>query len=103
MAGRAGRRPRLRSEDLRSHREEGLKRGPGSAGLWAAWRIVHRVEHECGVKYHPTQAQAWRILLWPVGPVICLLPIIRLNLSRSISSATVTSYMTLTAARILGQ
>jgi len=62
-AGRAGRRPRLRPEDLRRI-EKGLKRGPEAlgyqTGLWTSWRVAHLIEHECGVKYHPSQA--WRIL-----------------------------------------
>lgn len=62
-AGRAGRRPRLHPEDLRRI-EKGLKRGPEALGyetsLWTSWRVAHLIEHECGVKYHPTQA--WRIL-----------------------------------------
>jgi putative transposase len=62
-AGRAGRRPRLRPEDLRRI-ERGLKRGPQALGyetsLWTSWRVAHLIEHECGVKYHPSQA--WRIL-----------------------------------------
>jgi len=62
-AGRAGRKSRLRPEDLRRI-ELGLKRGPQSLGyetsLWTSWRVAHLIEQECGVKYHPTQA--WRIL-----------------------------------------
>jgi transposase len=62
-AGRAGRRPRLRREDLRRI-ERGLKRGPEALGyetsLWTSWRVAHLIEHECRVKYHPSQA--WRIL-----------------------------------------
>ena len=62
-AGRAGRRPRLRPEDLRRVKK-GLKRGPEVLGyatsLWTSWRVAHLIEHACGVKYHPTQA--WRIL-----------------------------------------
>jgi transposase len=62
-AGRAGRRPRLRPEDLRRI-EKGLKRGPQALGyetsLWTSWRVAHLIERECGVKYHPVQA--WRIL-----------------------------------------
>src|SRR5207248_11542910 len=62
-AGRAGRRPRLRPEDLRRI-ERGLKRGPQARGyetsLWTSWRVAHLIEQECGVKYHPSQA--WRIL-----------------------------------------
>ena len=62
-AGRAGRKPRLRPEDLRRI-ERGLKRGPQARGyetsLWTSWRVAHLIEQECGVKYHPSQA--WRIL-----------------------------------------
>ena len=62
-AGRAGRKPRLRPEDRRRI-ERGLKRGPEALGYgtsrWTSWRVAHLIEHECGVKYHPTQA--WRIL-----------------------------------------
>jgi transposase len=63
QAGRAGRRPRLRPQDLRRI-ECGLKRGPEALGygtsLWTSWRVAHLIEQECGVKYHPSQA--WRIL-----------------------------------------
>jgi len=62
-AGHAGRRPRLRPEDLRRI-EKGLKRGPEAlgyaTGLWTSWRVADLIERECGVKYHPVQA--WRIL-----------------------------------------
>jgi transposase len=62
-AGRAGRRPRLRPEDLR-RMEKALKRGPEAlgyeTGLWTSARVAHLIEQECGVKYHPSQA--WRIL-----------------------------------------
>ena len=62
-AGHAGRRARLRPEDLRRI-ERGLKRGPEALGyetqLWTSWRVAHLIEQECGVKYHPSQA--WRIL-----------------------------------------
>ncbi len=62
-AGRAGRKPRLRPEDLR-RLERGLKRGPEAlgyeTGLWTAWRVAHLIEEECGVRYHASQA--WRIL-----------------------------------------
>ena len=51
-AGRAGRRPRLRPEDLRRI-EQALKRGPQTLGyetsLWTAWRVAHLIDHECGV------------------------------------------------------
>src|SRR5436309_3124414 len=62
-AGRAGRRPRLRPEDLRRI-ERGLKRGPQALGyetsLWTSWRVAHLIEEECGVRYHASQA--WRIV-----------------------------------------
>ena len=62
-AGRAGRKPRLRPEDLRRI-ERGLKRGPEALGyetsLWTSARVAHLIEQECGVKYDPSQA--WRIL-----------------------------------------
>jgi len=62
-AGHAGRRARLRPEDL-GRVERGLKRGPQALGyetsLWTSWRVAHLIEQECGVKYHPSQA--WRIL-----------------------------------------
>ena len=61
--GSAGRKPRLRPEDLRRI-ERGLKRGPEALGyetsLWTSWRVAHLIERECAVKYHPSQA--WRIL-----------------------------------------
>jgi len=62
-AGRAGRKPRLRPEDLRRI-ERSLKRGPQALGyetsLWTSSRVAHLIEYECGVKYDPSQA--WRIL-----------------------------------------
>ena len=62
-AGRAGRRPRLSTADLRRI-EKSLKRGPQALGfetsLWTCWRVAYLIERECGVKYHPSQA--WRIL-----------------------------------------
>jgi transposase len=62
-AGRAGRKPRLKTGDLRRI-EHGLKRGPQALGygtdLWTAGRVAHLIEAECGVRYHPSQA--WRIL-----------------------------------------
>ncbi len=61
--GSAGRKPRLRPEDLRQI-ERGLKRGPQALGyetsLWTSWRVADLIEQECGVKYH--SSQAWRIL-----------------------------------------
>ena len=62
-AGRAGRKPRLRAEDLRRV-ERALQRGPQALGyetnLWTSSRAAHLIEQECGVKYDPSQA--WRIL-----------------------------------------
>ena len=61
--GSAGRKPRLRPEDLRRI-ERGLKRGPEALGydtsLWTSRRVAHLIERECAVKYH--LSQAWRIL-----------------------------------------
>src|SRR5438445_4399940 len=46
-AGRAGRKARLRPEDLRRI-ERGLKRGPEALGyetsLWTSWRVAHLTE-----------------------------------------------------------
>ena len=62
-AGRAGRKARLRPEDLRRI-ERGLKRGPEEQGEEGAGgpsaRVAHLIESECGVQYHP--GHAWRIL-----------------------------------------
>ena len=62
-AGRAGRKPLLKTADLRRI-EHGLKRGPQALGygtdLWTSGRVAHLIEAECGVRYHPSQA--WRIL-----------------------------------------
>jgi transposase len=62
-AGRAGRKPRLSSDD-RKKIEGGLKRGPQALGyetaLWTSARVAHLIEAECGVRYHASQA--WRIL-----------------------------------------
>src|SRR5213594_3244986 len=62
-AGRAGRKARLRREDLRRI-ERGLKRGPQAlgyeSGLWTSARVAHLIEKECRVRYHA--GHAWRIL-----------------------------------------
>src|ERR1019366_981398 len=62
-AGRAGRKPRLSAEQL-NQIERGLKRGPQALGyetsLWTANRVVHLIEQECGVSYHP--GHVWKIL-----------------------------------------
>ena len=59
-AGRAGRKPRLRAEDL-GKIEQGLQRGPETLGyetsLWTTSRVAHLIEQECGVSYHPSQAR----------------------------------------------
>jgi transposase len=62
-AGRAGRKPRLSAEQIKQV-ERGLKRGPQALGyetsLWTANRVVHLIEQECGVSYHP--GHVWKIL-----------------------------------------
>ena len=62
-AGRAGRKPRLKTADLRRI-EHGLKRGPQALGygtdLWTSGRVAHLIEAECGIRYHP--GHVWRIL-----------------------------------------
>src|SRR5271155_3609653 len=62
-AGRAGRKPRLRAEQI-NQLERRLKRGPQALGyetsLWTANRVVHLIEQECGVSYHP--GHVWKIL-----------------------------------------
>jgi transposase len=62
-AGRAGRKPRLKTADLRRI-EQGLKHGPQALGygtdLWTSGRVAHLIEAECGVRYHP--GHVWRIL-----------------------------------------
>ena len=62
-AGRAGRKPRLSSTQLKQI-EHALKRGPEArgyaSGLWTASRVRELIEDQCGVRYH--QAHVWRIL-----------------------------------------
>src|SRR5215469_808611 len=62
-AGRAGRKPRLGSQDLRRI-ERCLQRGPQALGyetnLWTSARVAHLIMQECGVQYDASQA--WRIL-----------------------------------------
>jgi len=62
-AGRAGRKPRLSAKQIKQI-ERGLKRGPQALGyetsLWTANRVVHLIEQECGVSYHP--GHVWKIL-----------------------------------------
>src|SRR6202171_3396847 len=62
-AGRAGRKPRLSAEQI-NQIERGLKRGPQALGyetsLWTANRVVHLIEQECGVSFHP--GHVWKIL-----------------------------------------
>jgi transposase len=61
--GRAGRKPRLTTVDLR-RLERALKRGPAAFGyatpLWTAERVAALIAQECGVHYHP--GHVWRIL-----------------------------------------
>jgi transposase len=63
QAGRAGRKPRLSAEQI-SQIERGLKGGPQALGyetsMWTANRVVHLIEQECGVSYHP--GHVWKIL-----------------------------------------
>lgn len=63
QAGRAGRKSRLTSADLRRI-EAGLKQGPEALGydtsLWTSWRVADLIERECAVRYHPSHV--WRIL-----------------------------------------
>jgi transposase len=63
-AGRAGRKPRLGSAELRRI-EQGLKRGPEALGyatnLWTAPRVADLIQRECGVQYHP--GHVWKILV----------------------------------------
>jgi len=77
-AGRAGRKPRLSVKQI-NQIERGLKRGPQALGyetsLWTANRVVHLIERECGVSYHP--GLVWKILRrlgWscqrPAGPAL---------------------------------
>jgi len=62
-AGRAGRKPRLSAAQI-NQIEGGLKRGPQALGyetsLWTANRVVHLIEQECRVIYHP--GHVWKIL-----------------------------------------
>src|SRR5437870_2488119 len=55
-AGRAGRKARLRPEDLRRI-ERSLKRGPQAlgyeSGLWTSARVARLIEKECRVRYTP--------------------------------------------------
>ena len=63
QAGRAGRKPRLSSQQLKQI-EQGLKQGPKALGygtnLWTSARVAHFIQWECGVAYHP--GHVWRIL-----------------------------------------
>jgi len=62
-AGRAGRKPRLSTAQLKQI-EQGLKRGPEAlgyaTGLWTSGRVRELIEYQCGVRYH--EAHVWRIL-----------------------------------------
>jgi transposase len=63
MAGRAGRKPRLGSGQLRAIEQE-LKRGPQAlgyaTGAWTAGRVRELIERETGVRYH--EVHVWRIM-----------------------------------------
>jgi transposase len=62
-AGRAGRRPRLSSEQLAGV-EQALLRGPKANGfrneLWTLSRVAQVITKETGIGYHP--GHVWRIL-----------------------------------------
>jgi transposase len=62
-AGRAGRKPRLQSQQLEALRR-GLKEGPEvlgyGTGLWTTWRVADLIERQTGQKFHP--GHVWRIL-----------------------------------------
>jgi transposase len=62
-AGRAGRKPRLRPEDL-ERLARGLKEGPEAlgygTGLWTTERVADLIEQGTGHKFHP--GHVWRIL-----------------------------------------
>ena len=63
QAGRAGRKPRLKAEELK-RLEQGLLTGPEALGyetpLWTLWRVSHLIEQEFGVRYHP--GHVWKLL-----------------------------------------
>src|ERR1039458_4161694 len=63
QAGRAGRKPRLKAEELK-RLEQGLLTGPEALGyetpLWTLWRVSHLIEQELGVRYHP--GHVWKLL-----------------------------------------
>ena len=63
QARRAGRKPRLSSEDL-ERIERTLKRGPEllgyDSGLWTSARVAGLIEQECGIAYH--RGHVWRLL-----------------------------------------
>jgi transposase len=63
QAGRAGRKPRLSSPQLKRI-AQGLQQGPEALGygtsLWTSARVAHLIKRECGVEYHP--GHVWRIL-----------------------------------------
>jgi len=62
-AGRAGRKSRLRTEQL-YQLCQGLKEGPEALGygtsLWTTWRVADLIERQTGQKFHP--GHVWRIL-----------------------------------------
>lgn len=62
-AGRAGRKPKMGSQDFR-RLEKALLRGPRVFGyataLWTLERMAHAIEKLCHVRYHP--GHVWKIL-----------------------------------------
>jgi len=67
-AGRAGRRPKLSSEQ-RTEVERALEQGPRANGyatdLWTLVRVAEVIERVTGVSYHP--GHVWRILREQLG------------------------------------
>ena len=62
-AGRAGRKPRLRAEQL-SEIEQALRQGPRAhgfrTGLWTLPRVARLIKKLTGIQYHP--GHVWRLL-----------------------------------------
>jgi transposase len=62
-AGRAGRKPRLSSEQLREV-EQALLEGPLASGyateLWTLPRVAELIQRIAGVRYHP--GHVWRVM-----------------------------------------
>jgi transposase len=62
-AGRAGRKPRLKPDQLSALRR-GLIEGPEvlgyGTGLWTSWRVADLIQRQTGQRFHP--GHVWRIL-----------------------------------------